>query len=332
MDHRHHGGGAFGGGSADGSGLAEFRAGDPFTTEAGHPSRIQSSWLFGDGAALFNQVIAQLGPIAGQSFTPIVPLDPVLRSAGVTRPAGGSVGVRVGRRLSSRFGAEFSFDRSFRALTPTDAAAAAIEASRASFASAFRDLLATAPVTGLLASATADLPGDTGHQTSFTGALTIALTAGRLGTYATAGAGVLLNGGGLSEARIRGNYQFRLFNVFAVNETDFVMVRFEPPGRAAIGVVGGGFTYDVSARHGVRVDARVLLGRGGINTSVRAVPSVPPIALTTSLSSETDPGLQISTAPGVRTTLSGGTTEFRTFTGTGIDARVDLTVGYFFRF
>src|SRR5262245_7655136 len=57
--------------------------GPGFTTISGSPSRRESSWYFGDGASLFNEVNARLG---GNGR--IVALDPVLRGAALERPGG----------------------------------------------------------------------------------------------------------------------------------------------------------------------------------------------------------------------------------------------------
>ena len=72
----------------------------------GTPSRVVSSWLFGDGAAQLNQALVSV-----RLSAPLTPLDPVLQSGFVERHAGGSFGVRIGRTLTPRFGAEFNSKR-----------------------------------------------------------------------------------------------------------------------------------------------------------------------------------------------------------------------------
>ena len=67
----------------------------------------------------------------------ITPLDPVLQSAAGTRGNGFSVGFRVARDITPRFGAEFTLDAAQGTVGFTDAALAGIEASRASFVSAW---------------------------------------------------------------------------------------------------------------------------------------------------------------------------------------------------
>jgi hypothetical protein len=67
------------------------------------PSREVSSWFFGDGPVLLNDVNEQFGT-AGR----ITPLDPFLVAG--EAGGGGVFGARLRRRVSDRFSAEFSFD------------------------------------------------------------------------------------------------------------------------------------------------------------------------------------------------------------------------------
>jgi hypothetical protein len=97
-----HGGGLFSSMSNDGTG----RLPDPgavFTTLIGTPSRRVSSWYFGDGALLMNQVTLLLGG-GGPRITP---LDPALIESRLDRDAGGTIGFRLSRRLNNRLRAEF---------------------------------------------------------------------------------------------------------------------------------------------------------------------------------------------------------------------------------
>src|SRR5207249_982595 len=103
-------------------------------------SRRTSSWYFGDGAVLLNQVNAALG------LSPrITPLDPVLKSSLADRQQGGSFGFRVSRTLSDRFSAEFGVDYALGRLTMSAPALAGIEAARASFVPALAALIANGP-------------------------------------------------------------------------------------------------------------------------------------------------------------------------------------------
>ena len=55
-----HGGGAFGSLSTAGTPIAAFPVGAPFTSLGGLSSRYASTWYFGDGAALINQIGGRL--------------------------------------------------------------------------------------------------------------------------------------------------------------------------------------------------------------------------------------------------------------------------------
>ena len=310
-----------------------FPAGTTFTTEPGFPSRANSSWYFGDGAALFNEVSAQFASRFNLRLPQLVPLDGVLTSAGLSRQTGRSFGFRVERRVTPRFGVEISVDRSQVRTRVTDAARDAIESTRTSFERAFSGLIGTIPQTGLRVTSTAEIGEAATHHTAIVGALTIALARrGRFAAHALAGGGRTSNGGHPIEVRLRGNYQFRFFSTFPVNETDTVTIRFSERETAAVVVFGGGITADLGKRHGVRADVRVLAGGSGIGTSVDASPSVERVGPFVALPSNTNPSLQFSTTVTDRSSLNGSTAGLKTFSGTGLDTRILLNVGYFVRF
>lgn len=310
-----------------------FPTGPTFTTEPGFPSRANASWYFGDGAALFNEVNAQFASRFNLRLPQLAPLDGVLTSAALSRARGGSFGFRVARRVTRRFGVEVSFDRSQGRMRVTDAARNAIEATRASFERAFSGLIGTIPQTGLRVTSTAEIDEAATHHTAILGALTIALTThGRLATHAVLGGGRLSNSVHPLEARLRGNYQFRFFDTYPVNETDTATIRFSERDKGMVGVFGGGISFDLGSRHGVRADVRVLVGSSGSGTSVDASPVVERLGPFVALPSNTNPSLQFSTAAADRSSLNGSTAGLKTFTGSGLDMRILLTVGYFVRF
>src|SRR6185369_15635867 len=94
-------------------------------------SRRESSWYFGDGASLFNQVASALvaGGVA-QFPGRIATLDPVLGRPLGERRRGGSIGARVNRVVTPRLSAELSVDYSLAQLQITEANSDAIEATR----------------------------------------------------------------------------------------------------------------------------------------------------------------------------------------------------------
>ncbi len=330
-----YGGGSSSSSSSSGGATPTFAPGTPFTTEAGQPSRAVSSWYFGDGAALLNQVQARFAAINGTPFPEITPLDSAFGGGGASRKSGGAFGIRVGRALTSKLSLEFSAERSLAKLGLTSALQDALEASRASFEDAFRALLSTAPVTNLTVSSQLTTPARANSQTRVAGAVKWTVLSGRkLEAYLTAGGGVMLNSGEGPQAVLNGRYTFRLFGAFVMDETDRVVVSVTQPKNNAMGLVGGGFTYDLSARTGIRADVRLLVNSTKEVTKLTAAPAVATATASTTgvLPSVTNPGIQFSTQPNVRSTLSGPNLNLTLFEGSGTNRQVAVTIGVFRRF
>jgi hypothetical protein len=116
------------------------------------------------------------------------------------------------------------------------------------------------------------------------------------------------------------------------NEADTVTVRLVRPDHALIGVMGGGFTYDLSRRHGFRVDLRLHVRPNTVDTQISASPAVTTRTPAALMESATTPSVQFSNT-GSNATLSGpAITAFRTREGSGAQIDTALTVGYFWRF
>ena len=320
-------------GTGGGGGAVEFPGGTPFTTLGGFPSRSVPSWFFGDGATLFNQVAAQFSA-GGANVPGIVALDSMLGGPGAKEKSGTSFGARLTRRLTRRFALEFAVQRSRADVVLTDAARNAIDQSSASFQSGFNSLLATLPTGGLQVTSGVEFPtgGDT-SETVVTGALKITLVqSGRLGVYATAGGGRATRSAAALEARLRGNYQFRLFDVQPVNESDIVTIRFENGTGGMVGVFGGGLTYDVGRRHGLRADVRVHAGPGEQLVRVEAAPSIVRTGSPVVIPSATNPSIQFSNISVAPTTLGANLPRRETFSSDDLIVRPHLTLSYFVRF
>jgi hypothetical protein len=327
-----HGGGLLG--QTAGAGRAgEFPVGAMFTTRNDAPSRRVPSWYFGDGAALFNEVQQQFATKFGVDLAAIAALDPMLTSSSARRQTGLTAGVRLTRRLSPRFAIEIGVEHARAPLRLTSEARDAVEASRESFETALTELLSTAPILGLTVGSRAEIDDRGGHQTSVTGALAIDLVRrGRVGAYVVGGGGLVTNGGGESVVRLRGDYQFRLFGVFPFNEADNVTIRFVDRRRGAVAVASGGVTYDLGARQAVRVDVRAHAGPGAVRTLVTTTPAVARNPASEVLPSETTPSVQFSALDGEPSSLTPGAPELQTFTGGGLQVRMQLTVGFVLRF
>jgi hypothetical protein len=300
-----------------------------FTTVVGTTSRQISSWYFGDGALLLNQVSAALGLVPR-----ITPLDPLFQSSLSEGQPGVSFGFRLSRALNRRFGAEFTLDYGRGPLALRPSALAGIEATRASYVPAFTALVGSGPFVGPTVTSVSTIHEKEGSQTLMTGALTVNLmTSGRTIPYVSAGAGFKANTGGMPSASLDGNYRFQTLGLFPVNETDSVTLRTSVD-EGAVGVFGGGLKFAVSPRWGVRFDLRAFVNKVSIETlmDTRSRPSsATPSGAAASLST---PSLQFSNNGTLGPSSLAGPplTGFRTFTGRSWQSQTNVSGGLFLTF
>lgn len=328
-----HGGWAIGESPAGGTITGEFLPGPALPT-GGSPSRLVPSWFFGDGTRLFNEVSAAFAASFNQQLPRITALDPALHSAAARRQGGGIFGVRLMRRLTPRLDLEFGFGVTRGTFEMTGDARAAIEDARLSFQNAFTALFTdVTPQTNLRVTSDVEIEENRVHQTLLSGGVIVWLTrSGRVHTYVSGGIGRIVNGGSTPQIRLRGNYQLRFLGEFPFNESDAVTINFIERENAIVGLVGGGVTYGMGSRQGIRGDVRVQMSENRIETSVDAVPTRSLGNPTLFVPTATTPSLQFSNVSGVSSSLSGRLTEFKTFTSNGLDTRILLTLGYFVRF
>ena len=330
-----YGGASSASGSSSGTPIATFPAGTPFTLASGQPSRAVSSWYFGDGAALLNQVLAQFAAGSGTTFARLAPLDAALRAGGGSQQSGGAFGLRVGRALTPKLTVEFNVERGMAGLGLSDAMKTALRDGSDSFKDAFQGLLNTAPVTNLAVSSTLTMSDKPTQQTRLAGAVKwTVLSRSRIEAYVTGGGGLIRNSGENPQAILNGRYTFRLFGTFIMDETDRVVVTVTQPKSSVMGLVGGGVTYDLSSSAGLRVDVRLLMNSTKEVTTLTAAPNVtaasPSQVLPTSAG--ISPGIQFSTQTGVRSTLSGANQSLTLFTSSGLNKQIAFTLGIFKRF
>ena len=311
--------------------------GEPFTTTNARPSRYVSSWYFGDGAALRNQNAAAI-PIDAR----IVPLDSVLTGVAARPSNAGSYGLRVSRRLTSRLTAEFNADYGRFRLEWLDSALTEIEASRASFASVWNGAFGTGPFLNPVVTSLSQIDEGGGGQFVTTGTLKVTLRrSGPLVPYVTGGLGGAFSRGRAPSVTLKGSYaagfvfQGQGGILVRFDEADSVTVRLVQPERALVGVVGGGFTHDLSERHGLRVDLRLHVRPNAIDTEVSARPTVTTGTPAWRLASGVTPSVQFSNmgSSEIRSSLSGpAISAFKTREGSGVQIDTALTIGYFRRF
>jgi hypothetical protein len=336
--------------------------GETFTTAGIYPppappvlvvstSRRVSSWYFGDGALLFNQAASAVAanPVAMTAAFPgrIVTLDPVLgRSLGEAR-RGGTLGLRLTRVMTPRLSVELNMDYGLTRLQITQANSNAIEATRASFISAFNGLITSNPSRVLNSlTSTAGVKNGTGGELFTTGTLVVNLrTTGTIIPYATAGAGLIATTGTMPAVTLAGSYRFLNPSGGPIEEADTLTLREGRDRRVIAGVLGGGVKYHVSPGWGIRVDARVSFSRNTATTVLDANPNVTLGLLPAGRGTlNADPTIQFSnnwsdpiTTLGVtsvaRSTLSGPpVTNYPTWSGSGTSSHMNIAAGIFWRF
>lgn len=325
-----HGGGLFSHLSGDGT----ARLPDPGvafpTFFPGGTSRRVSSWYFGDGALLMNQAI-----VIFPWTVPLTPLDSVLNPSAVRRESGGSVGFKLSRRVTDRLRAEWSVDYGLAQLALQRGALAAIESTRASFATSLQKIFPV-PFVGSTASSIARIDERQGRNVVTTGALHVNLR--RQGVaipFVVVGGGVISNTGGTPGMALEGVYSFRLPGGFAVpviTEGDRVSVRYTVADHTAAGLVGGGIRYSLSPRWVLRLEARGLFSKNTLKVTLDAAPQSTPTGMSSALTVGTSPAIQFSNTT-LPTSLSGpALRDFVTFDGSGLNRQINLTVGLGWRF
>ncbi|HEX7798523.1 MAG TPA: hypothetical protein VF456_29365 [Vicinamibacterales bacterium] len=300
-------------------------------------TRQVPSWYFGDGAAILNEILGPRSPVQ------IAPLDPLLESRIVDRQAGGSLGVRVDRALTSRFAIEFAFDAARGTLAIRPASRTIAAASVASFSPVWTTLLSL-PTTSTQ-TVTSDVAFDDkrGHQLITTGSLLVnLLTRPGFTPYVAVGAGYIAASDDAPSVSLVGNYSFIFPAVVIspnipqahINQTDTVTVQ-TVARNTMTWVFGGGVKYALGDHWGVRADLRDYVNRDVVQTVVSTAPaSVLGAQLGTLTFSfrQTAPLIVFSTSPLTISTLSTSLNDVQTFKGRGIVNQVNATAGIYWRF
>ena len=321
-----HGGGMFSS-NPDGGKVAFPAAGATFTDAAAAPTRPVSSWMFGDGAALYNAFSAASG---GAMTTTMTPLDAVLSRQAGNRTGGPGLGFRFGVDLNKRFGLEWSTDYTWTPVQLKKSFLTGLEATRASYGTTFTDLAVNYCGCGGAGDAITDTRRRSeGGQLFNTLAANIYLrTSGKLIPYITAGGGFASNVGPDPHAAILGHYVLNNLD----ENTDTVNVVARTDRTQALGLIGIGAKYYATPHWGLRFDFRDHLMGNGLSTAVDATPVATTGAFGPS-SPGTTPDIQFGSTTGQPDSLSGPVlTKFRTFKGDGIRNQFGFNVGVFFRF
>jgi len=324
-----YGGAALLFGSSDGS-VTLPAPGPPIATSSPiFPSRRVPSWFFGDGALLLNQVNQQFGVTSL-----IQPFDDALAGLADSGANGFVAGARLRRVLSTSLSLEFSFDLFPASAELSSDFLAAVDATRDSFVPAFQGLLATGPFTGVGVTATST-SGGSSLEIATTGALVYHFGSSEgFRPYLTFGGGIITGTGGGASVTLEGNYRFDILGEVPIDETDRVTVRYESRTVPA-GLVGAGLRRDMSDRWGIRIDGRVLIGPNTTRILLDTDPLVATGSPADYVESFTAPSIQFSNNPstGRESSLGGPSLQdFEVFVADGLQARVLITAGVFFRF
>jgi hypothetical protein len=292
-----------------------------------------SSWYFGDGTLLFNQARR-----AVRDVPQLLPLDPVLTTAGTRHQRGLLFGFRVIRTFAGRFGAEFSFDAAPARLRMSDEMRAGIETSAASFQDSFSRILAVLDGFGfgdVAVDSTATIRPEGGTRLGASGTLNVDLFAGpkRAMPYVTVGAGVITTAGNLPGAMLVGTYRVAPAETNGViEETDTVRIRYEERSSPTF-IVGGGVKLNVTAKTGIRADVRVDIGTDKGRIVVDATPSEHGTPSYSASFSTSTASIVFATENARQRSLSGpAIAGFPTFTNTGNHIQTAVTLGYFLSF
>lgn len=298
------------------------------------PSHSTASWFFGDGAAMLNSVNEEFG-----LQTHITPLDAALASLGLDYSSAAAFGVRLRRTLNDRFSAEVSFDVLPGSGDVSDDFRGAVEATRASFETAFADLFSIGPLDNVVIAATRAEAEGSSREIALTGALNMHFGTGTgFVPYVTFGGGMLSGMGDVASVTLEGDYRFVISpesgSSVPIHETDRVTLRFEH-STTFVGLAGGGLRKHMSDRWGFRIDGRVLIGPANSRLLIDATPTVTPGSPAGFIETTTNPNIQFSndSATGRQSTLSGPALDgFTAFKSTGIQTRTLITFGVFVRF
>jgi len=308
--------------------------GDSFATVAPNVnSRAVSSFLFGDGNALINQILV------GQGLNPIPSLNAAIvnNRFALERQSNIGVGVRVSRYVGKRIWLDWTneydidYDNGSFEINEKEEADGflAMQAWVTSLGSLFEACGAPCPhsVAGHM-----DTTHEKGHQIS--SALTVNYDLqreGRFVPYIGAGGGLVMSFAGTPRQEYFGHFSLRNHTI---QGTDHVRVDFQVPAVVPALIVAAGAKYELNDRWGLRMEIRNNFESHSFKTLVTAMPEFSDGGSGNAIVlSAGDTGIQFSDnqsfAP---STLSKPLAQFRTFKSTGLRYEGRISGGVYYRF
>jgi len=304
------------------------------TATPGVESRAVSSFLFGDGNALVNQVLM------GQGLNPIGSLDITMLNNRFALERQGNIGVgfRISRYVSDRFwldwANEYDFDYDHGSFEINEREEADGFQSMKTWVTSLESLFANcgAPCGNHAVAARELTTHEKGHQVS--SALTVnydLIPGAKLTPYVGAGAGLVISYAGTPRQEYFGH--FFLLNG-AIQESDHVQINFQVPPVVPAFIVTAGLKYDWTPRWGVRLEARSNFESHSFKTLVRALPEFTDGGVgNTIVLSSGGTGLQFRDNQSLaRSSLSNPLPQFRTFKSTGMRYEGRISGGVYCRF
>jgi hypothetical protein len=296
--------------------------GDGVTT-----SRVVPSWYFGDGANLLNQVLLLRGLTQR-----VTALDLSSWPAGGRR-AGAQVGARIARQATRTVWVEVSFDLGLDPIGFDRDGLDRIEATRASFVTAFTALAnstSTLMPDPTVTSTATITPG--GRRAVVTGAVQYRADRRGLAPFVMAGGGYAATVGAPTRLTLVGNYQFATPGLAVIDETDTMTLEYQGRG-GFFWVTGFGMLQEWSTRSGFRTEVRVQVGSTDVAARLFTEPSSRVTSPTgAAILNGTTPGLQFSST-NLRTNLSGSAWEgFAAHRGSVRAIQWTVSAGYYLRF
>jgi hypothetical protein len=321
--------GGFATGSATPDGVSSAPpAGETFTMADGlTPTRAVSSWYFGDGASLLNQVLQFRGVTARLDALHLPEWPAASRQSGL------QVGARIARHVKGGVWLEGGVDVGLDPLGFDNEVRDHVENTRADFESAFKALAASAPA--IIAASTVTSTAEfnpSGRRLIVSGVIQYRGDGPVMRPYLLAGVGGATASGDPATVTLTGTYRFTPPGQAAIEETDTMRLGYEASG-SVVWIFGGGAMRDLSKSSAYRVEVRFLSS----TTKVSGLLDAEPSRLTASpggavILNGTTPGLQFSSST-IRPTLSGAAIRgFHAFTGEGRAFQWVLSAAYVRRF
>jgi len=287
--------------------------------------RFVPSWLFGDGVTIVNA-----NNKVNFLISEIIGLDEILTSPSASVGRGISFGGRVTRVLSNRWALEGTLDVIASSISFGTQARSETQHTTTSFTNAFTQLLSQQSESRSVSSSFA--VQESGAQISAGADVRFLLRQkGAFRMFVRAGGGMAAQTGAPLMVTVTGDYQFVRLGV-PFHETDTATIRYHV-ANSAFFRAGGGATFALGRRYGLRGDMVVMVEPNNLRVTVETTP-VGVAGLPTGVA--VVPGLtnsiRFSTVAGTPSSLSTTLPEFETYAGGGLRLNVMFTGGLFFRF